>query len=70
MRFDPCNRPLKIQESIGTLIPKVEAHLGVVGVHSLTLSFILGSMKCDSWAHSWLVPLQTFALVASRRLRL
>jgi hypothetical protein len=24
MGFDPCNRSLKIQESIGTLIPKVE----------------------------------------------
>jgi hypothetical protein len=29
MGFDPCNRSLKIWESIGTLTPKVGAHLGV-----------------------------------------
>jgi hypothetical protein len=55
MSFDPCNRPLKIWKSIGTLIPKVGVHLGVcslgsVGVHSLTFSYIPMSMKCDSWA--------------------
>jgi len=27
MGFDPCNRSLKIQKSIGTPIPKVGAHL-------------------------------------------
>jgi hypothetical protein len=40
MNFDPYNRPLKIWESIGTLIPKMRAHLGVWGFifsHSLTL---------------------------------
>jgi len=31
MRFDLCNCPLKIQESIGTPTPKVGAHLGVWG---------------------------------------
>jgi len=29
MNFDLYNRPLKIHESIGTPIPKIEAHLGV-----------------------------------------
>jgi hypothetical protein len=27
MSFDPYNHPLKIWKSIGTLVPKVEAHL-------------------------------------------
>jgi hypothetical protein len=31
MSFDPYNYPLKIMESIGTLIPKVKVHLGVWG---------------------------------------
>jgi len=42
MNFDNCNFPLKIWKSIGTPTPKVR-----LGVHSLTLSYILGSMKCD-----------------------
>jgi len=50
MIFDPCNCPLKIQESIGNLIPRVGIHLRVWGVHSLTLSYIPKSMKCDSRA--------------------
>ncbi len=29
MSFDPCDHPLKIWESIETLIPKMGAHLGV-----------------------------------------
>ncbi len=40
MSFDPCNCPLKIQESIGTPTPKVGTHLGVWGFissHSLAL---------------------------------
>ncbi len=41
MSFDPCNRSLKIWESIGIPTPKVGAHLGVWGFipsHSLALS--------------------------------
>jgi hypothetical protein len=34
MGFDPCNRFVKIQESIGTPTPKVGAHLGVWGLFS------------------------------------
>jgi len=33
MNFDRCNRPLKIQESIGTLTPKM-------GVHSFPHTFL------------------------------
>jgi hypothetical protein len=40
---------MKIQDSIWTPIPKVGAHLGV-WVHSLALSYIPKSMKCDSRA--------------------
>jgi hypothetical protein len=38
--FDPYNCPLKIQESIGTDLPKAGSHLGVWGFipsHFLTL---------------------------------
>jgi hypothetical protein len=40
MGFDPCNCFLKNRESIGTLTPKVGAHLGVlrfIPSHSPTL---------------------------------
>jgi hypothetical protein len=40
MNFDPCNRPLKIQEFTGTLTPKMGAHLEVWGFipsHSFAL---------------------------------
>jgi hypothetical protein len=57
MSFDPCNCPLKIRKSIGTLTLKVGAHLGVWGFipshsHRLLktwmwfLGFILGSHLC------------------------
>jgi hypothetical protein len=69
LSFDPCNRPLKIQESTKTPTPKVEP-LGGVRVHSLTPSHTPGSMLCDSWLPSWPVTLQTLALVASPRLGL
>jgi len=48
MSFDPCNRPLKIWNSLGN-----------VGVHSLTLSYTPESMTCDSRA-SFLA--RTFAI--------
>ncbi len=49
MIFYACNCHMKIQDSIWTPIPKVGAHLGV-WVHSLALSYIPKSMKCDSRA--------------------
>jgi len=40
MNFDPYNRPLKIQESIGPPTPKVGVHLGVWGfIPSDSLAF-------------------------------
>jgi len=54
MSFDPCNLPLKIREFIETPTPKVNSQsgssLGNVGVHSLTLFYILESIKYDSQA--------------------
>jgi hypothetical protein len=43
MSFDPCNRLLKIQESMGTLIPKMRAHLGVWGFIPLHFLAFLGA---------------------------
>jgi hypothetical protein len=60
--FDPCNRSLKIWESTGTPTPNMGVHLGV-WMFILTLSHTPGSL-------SWPDLLQTFALVASPRLRL
>jgi hypothetical protein len=48
MQFDPYNRALKIRESMGSLIHKIGVHLGVCDFIP-SLSYILGSMKCDSW---------------------
>ncbi len=70
MRFDPYNLHLKTRESIRTPIPKMGVHLGVWGVHSLTLSSTSGNMKCDSRIHSWPTPWQALVLVVSPRLGL
>ncbi len=70
MGFDPCNCSMKIHEFIGTLTLKVGAHLGVwefIQSHSPTL---LGAWDVIPKLHSWLAPLQTFALITSPRLRL
>ncbi len=45
-------------------------HLGVWGVHSLTLSYTPENMKCDFRFHSWPAPSQALALVMSPRLGL
>ncbi len=49
MGFDPWNRSLKIRESIGTPTPQVGS-LKSVRVHSLTLSYTPGSIRCASRA--------------------
>jgi hypothetical protein len=70
MDFDPWNCFLKIQKFIGTLTPKVRAHLGVWGFipsHSPTLP---GAWDVTPRLPSWPATLQAFALVASPRLRL
>ncbi len=69
MSFDPCNLPLKNHESIGSPTPKMGGHLGVWGFIP-SLSYTFGSIKCDSWAHSWPTHLQALALVTSPRLGL
>jgi hypothetical protein len=46
MSFDPYNLSLKIRGSNS----QNGNPLGSVWVHSLTLSYTPGSMKCDSWA--------------------
>jgi len=50
LSFSPCNCSVKIHESIGTPTPKVEPPFGSVRAHSLTFSYTLGSMRCDSRA--------------------
>jgi len=59
MGFDPCNRFLKIQESIETPTPKISL-TWECGVHSLTLSHTFTSIKCDSQAsllaHTFISP--------------
>jgi hypothetical protein len=69
MGFDPYNHFLKIQESIGTLIPKVKVHLGMwrfIPSHSPTL---LGTRNVTLVLHFWPAPSQAFALVASPMLK-
>jgi hypothetical protein len=70
MSFDPCNRPLKIQKSIRTPIPKVGAHLGVCGFIPSHPPMLSGVWNVAPGLHSWPAPLQAFALVTSPRLRL
>jgi hypothetical protein len=65
LSFDPWNRSLKFWESTGTPYPKMGVALGVwvfTPSHSLTLSYILESMWCDSRASSWPAPLQPLCL--------
>jgi hypothetical protein len=70
MSFDPCDRFLKIWESIGTPTPNVGVPLGVWGFipsHSFALS---GAWNVTLKILSWFALLQTLALVASPRLGL
>jgi len=63
--FDPCNRFLKIWESIKTPIPKVGAHLGVWGFipsHSFALP---RTWNATHGLHTWPAPSQALALVVS-----
>ncbi len=70
MGFDPCIRPLKIWESIGTPIPTMGVHLGVwmfIPSHSFALP---GTWDVIPRLPSWRATLQALALVASPRLGL
>jgi hypothetical protein len=53
MGFDPCNRALKIWESIWDSNSQKGNSLGSVKVHSLTLFCTHGSTRRDSQASSW-----------------
>jgi hypothetical protein len=70
MNFDLCNCSLKIQESIGTPIPKVGTHLGVCGFIPSHPPTLLRVWNVIRGLHSWPTPLQALALVASPRLGL
>jgi len=65
MSFEPYNRLLKVQESIGTPTPKVGAHLGVCGFIPSHSPTFLGAWNVTPKLHSWLAPLQAFTLVVS-----
>jgi hypothetical protein len=70
MGFDPCNRPLKIWESIETPTPKVGVYLGVwrfIPSHSSTLP---GAWNVTPKLHSWHTPFQALVVVASPKLGL
>jgi hypothetical protein len=70
MSFDLCNCSLKIQESIGTPIPKVGAHLGVCGFIPSHPPTLLGAQNVTPEFHSWFAPLQAISLITSPRLGL
>jgi len=70
MGLDFYNRPLKIQKSIETSIPKVGAHFTVwrfIPSHSPTFP---RTWNVTPELHSWLATLQALVLVTSPRLRL
>jgi len=49
---------------------RIRISLGSVKVHPLIFFCTPVSIKCDSWAQSWLTPLQIITLVVSPRLGL
>ncbi len=70
MRFDPCNRSLKIWESTWIPTPKMGIPLGAWGFipsHSFAL---LGAWNVTPGLPSWPTLLQVLALVVSLRLGL
>jgi hypothetical protein len=70
MGFDPCNRILKIQESIWDSNSHNGSLFGRVKVHSLTLFALLRTCDVTFRSPFWLATLQPFALVTSPRLGL
>jgi hypothetical protein len=58
MGFDPCNRSLKIWESIWDSNSHNGNSLGSVRVHSLTLLALLGACEVTLELPSWLATLQ------------
>jgi len=70
MGFDPCNRSLKIRESIGTPTPKVGVHLGVCDFIPSHFPTLLKAWNVIPEFHSRPTPSQALALVASQKLGL
>jgi hypothetical protein len=70
MGFDPCNRSLKIQESIWNSNSHNGSSFGRVKVHSLAFFALLGACDVTPRSPSWLATLQPLALVTSPRLGL
>jgi hypothetical protein len=70
LKFDPCNCFLKIQDSIGTPTPKVEAPLEVWGFILSHFPTLPGPCGVTPGLPSWHVTLQALALVTSPRLGL
>jgi len=70
MGFDPCNRCLKIWESIGTSTPKVEIHLGVWRFIPSHFPTLLRTWNVTPRLHSWLALSQALTLVTSSKLGL
>ncbi len=69
MGFDPWNCSLKIQKSIGTLTPKVGAHLGVWRFIPSNSPTLPGAWNVTIDFHTWPTPSQALALIVSPRLR-
>jgi hypothetical protein len=70
MGFDPCNRALKIRESIWDSNSYNGSSFGRVRVHSLTLFALPKACDVTPGSFSWPTTLQSFALVTSSRLGL
>ncbi len=62
IEFWPLKLLSKVLEVHRDSISQSGSYLESVRVHSLTLSYTPGSMWCDSWAFSWLAPLQPLCL--------
>ncbi len=69
MCFDPSNYLPNFLKSIKTPIPKVGVHLGIVWVHSFTLSGTSKNVNVTPRLQSWFAPFHAFALVTNSRLR-
>ncbi len=70
MSFNPCNRTMKIQESIWDSNSQHWSSLGSVRAHSLTLFALSGACDVTFGSPSWPATLQPLALIASPRLGL
>jgi hypothetical protein len=68
--FDPCNRALKIWESIQDSNSQHGSSFGHVRVHALTLFALPGACEVTPESPSWSATLPHLALVASPKLGL